>query len=369
MSISRLALTLAALLCTQSLQAQRQPAASKAVPAAQTMTAAQLITLMDQVVQALLANDASRLPLAEGFRYTENGQQLDIGDGLWRTLSAYAGQDPRIAPASASLKYRLNVVDAANGEIVAYRAIDESGTGGILIIRLKAVGGKINELEAIPVRHEYSGPRGGTVTLLQARMMQMFNPALLGAVDPIFATAAPTNRASLIAATNAYFDGQEASRSAGISFDVACARRDNGHQVTGVASSPPLDAKKPAYKPWALGCSAQVDSGLYRYIEQVRDRRFVVDASRGVVVAIDLMDVPGTVHSIDVPAVGKVSYPGAEAGASSINVGQQFNDFGGANLKVPSTMLAVHLFKVRAGKIVRIETFYRPAPYGLRSGW
>ena len=90
-----------------------------------------------------------------------------------------------------------------------------------------------------------------------------------------------------------------------------------------------------------MSCAEQIDSGLFRYIEKVRDRRFVIDTERGLVSAIDIMDVPGTVLS----------------------------DVGSANLRVPQSMLSVHLLKIRNGKIVRLETFSRGAPYGLLSGW
>src|SRR6516162_7123425 len=46
--------------------------------------------LVEQVLQAMLAHDASRLPLAKGVRYSENGQFLEIGDGLWGTASKIA---------------------------------------------------------------------------------------------------------------------------------------------------------------------------------------------------------------------------------------------------------------------------------------
>jgi hypothetical protein len=36
----------------------------------------------------LVAHDPSRLPLAPGAKFTENGQRLELGDGLWNTISA-----------------------------------------------------------------------------------------------------------------------------------------------------------------------------------------------------------------------------------------------------------------------------------------
>jgi hypothetical protein len=347
--------------------------ASAAAPLTATAIApldrAGLVHLANVAVQALLANDASRLPLADDFRYTENGQALDIGDGLWGTLSAYAGQDPALVPAAADLHYRADIVDPAAGEIVAYRGIDENGTKGVLALRIKAAAGKITEMEAIAFRHEYVGPRSGTVTLFQPRLLQPFEPASLGSLEPLLGGNAPAERDRLIAAANAYFDGQVAGRSARVPIDPGCVRRDNGHLSTGAADSQPLDPKVPAFKPWALGCAAQIDSGLYGYVEAVRERRFVVDAERGLVAAFDVWDVPGTKPSFKVKGVGTVAYPGPRAGAGKTEAQQQFTATGGANLFFPSSALATHLFKIEGGRIVRIEALARGTPYGFLSGW
>jgi len=366
---THLALPLIAVLLGLGHEAMAQaPAAAPAVSSA-PLDRAGLIRLADQSVQALLVNDPSRLPLADNFRYTENGQTLDLGDGLWATMSAYAGQDPALVPAAADLKYRYDVVDPSAGEIVAYRGIDENGTSGVLALRLKVAAGKIAEMEAIAFRHEYVGPRSGTVTLFQPRLLQPFEPKTIGAIDPVFTASAPADKAALIAAANAYFDGQVAGNSRRIPLDPACVRRDNGHLSTGAADSRPLDPKVPAFKPWALGCAAQIDSGFYQYVEGVRERRFVVDAESGVVAALDVWDVPGTKLSFEAKGAGTVAYPGPRAGASEADVKQQFAENGGANLIIPSSALATHLFKISDGKIVRVETLARGAPYSFLSGW
>ena len=43
---------------------------------------------VDQYLAALTAHDPARLPLIAGAKFTENGQQLHLGDGLWNTISA-----------------------------------------------------------------------------------------------------------------------------------------------------------------------------------------------------------------------------------------------------------------------------------------
>src|SRR5262245_6272384 len=50
-----------------------------------------LIGFLDRYVDALVARDPSRLPLARTVKFTENGQRLDLGDGLWHTVTGKGG--------------------------------------------------------------------------------------------------------------------------------------------------------------------------------------------------------------------------------------------------------------------------------------
>jgi hypothetical protein len=41
--------------------------------------------VMDQYVAALVAHDPKRLPLSADVMYTDNDQQMAVGDGFWKT--------------------------------------------------------------------------------------------------------------------------------------------------------------------------------------------------------------------------------------------------------------------------------------------
>ena len=41
----------------------------------------------NQYMEALVAHDPSRAPLAKNVKFTENGQELAVGDALWATAS------------------------------------------------------------------------------------------------------------------------------------------------------------------------------------------------------------------------------------------------------------------------------------------
>jgi hypothetical protein len=46
-----------------------------------------LIHLLDRYVEALVVHDPARLPMSPRTRFTENGQQLSLGEGLWGTAT------------------------------------------------------------------------------------------------------------------------------------------------------------------------------------------------------------------------------------------------------------------------------------------
>ena len=302
------------------------------------------------VLQAMMDHDPRHAPLAADVRYTENGQALKPGDGLWGTATAIAMAGDGLASLGRNPAYRLYVADIASGQVGYVGAINENGTPGMLVLRVKVVAGKVTDLEALVVREETVGPRGGTISLFAPQLLSPFDPKGFASVDPSLTTddgGAP--RAALLDAVNRYLEGMQAGAAAGSPLDPACVRRDNGRQTTGNAAAAPLDPGAPGFKPFALGCAAQLDSGLFRYLSKVRGRRVLAaDEGRGLVLAVALVDHAGAATSIQTSA-GAVALP--------------------ANLITPSTDLTALLFKVRNGRIVRIETLARPVPFGMASGW
>ena len=326
--------------------------------------------LADQFVQAMAVNDGSRLPLGTSFRYTENGQRLEPGDGMWGTLSAYAGQDTALSPAATKLPYRLTLFDPAKGEVVRLVETDENSTRGLTVLRLKLdAEGKLGEAEVLPVREEFAGNRGGTVTLLQPLLLVTMDGEKLEAADPLLSRreATSSSPAELQAAADAYLDAMQGGKGGAAPIAEDCLRRDNGVRTTGNSASDPLDPAKPAFKPFALSCQAQLDSGFYSNVARIRDRRYVVDAARGLVLVLTQMDLPGTWLTFKAPKVGTVAYPGPRGTDPALD-GQFANRFS-ANMIAPVSMNAALLFKVVEGKIARIDAFYRGAPLGIKSGW
>jgi len=256
-----------------------------------------------QVLEAMLAHDASQLKLAKGARYSENGQFLAFDDGLWGTAGKIA------LPGSG--EYAASFADVASGMAGYWGLTNEHGTPGVLALRVKVVGGRIAEIEAIDVREEAVGPRGGTVTLMRPPLPAEWKASSLGALDPVF-----LEKGSAVPAGLSLFalDG-----AAGGKFADGCVRRDNTVRANG-------------------GCAAA--NGLYNHATSVRDPRVLVsDPERGVVMAVAMIDNPGT---------------------GSTGPAQQLS---------PSTYMVPELVKVEGGAVSRVEGFVKWMPLGYTSGW
>lgn len=349
---------------------RRQPSGGRPATAGTSAAA-----LLPGVLAALRDHDASALPLAPTARYTENGQHLAIGDGLWRTVSGYAGGGTVLSGAQAPAS-RVELGSADGAQAAWFGGIVEHTTPGMLVLWVRVADGRITEIEAVALRQEETGERSGTVTLFQPRQLTPFDPAPFAEPDPeLLAAVPPAQRvtaSAAVAAVERYFDGIECDDSGAIPFAPGCRRRDSGHATSDNADAVPLDPDQPAYRPFALGCAELIDSGFFTRVTRVRDRRHLVDEARGLVLSVAAFDVAGRVKTIDVPGVGPVALPGLSTPAGE--GAQQADDvlFGAraaANLVTPATELTAVLTKIRDGRITRLESLCRGGPFGMRTGW
>ncbi|HTC51424.1 MAG TPA: nuclear transport factor 2 family protein [Steroidobacteraceae bacterium] len=288
---------------------------------------------VDRYFDALLAHDPSRVPLAADVRYTEDGQQLAIGDGLWRTMHAKG-------------HYRLFVTDPPAGEVAFFGTIEEDnrdpakGTEVLMALRLRVRDGKITQIEELMARDE--------------------KPALAmdgKTVDPIYLATVPpaerVSRAQLIATANKYFTGMQQNDGKGdYPFADDCNRLENGMQTTNAPTPPGQTRPDPATSSnysaqWS--CMEQFKSGLLHFVSRIRDRRYVaVDEERGIVFAFGFFD-----------------HEGGDTRHFTTPDGRQIV----AGPVQPWTWEIAELFKVQGGKIHRIQAVLQRSPYGMNSGW
>jgi len=285
-----------------------------------------LNSFVDRYLEALVAHEPSRLPLARGIKFTENGQQLELGDGLWKTISARGA-------------YSLYADDPHTGQVGFFGTIQENGTPAILAVRLKVEGGVISEIETLVARGDSGGAQGerGARELEKAAGP---NPVFLSAVPP----GQRATREDLIRTANKYFSGLERNDGKGdYPFTDDCNRIENGVPGTNHPSPDP-----PRFDISALGCKAQFESGFFSFVTRIRDRRFVVvDEERGLVLAFVFFDHAGTGH------------PRPGPGGTMMSGGP----------KRPFTWEIAELFKLENRKIRQIEAVIEQCPYGMGSGW
>ena len=295
----------------------------------------------DQVLAAMVAHDASKLPLAPGVRYTENGQALALNDGFWNTASGRG-------------KYSHYFLDPRTDQAGFMGVVKENGDDVIMGLRIALQGRQISEIEAVMGRSGLgtAGPNGAK------------NLEALGKPDDIwFRDIPPAERASredIIRVSNMYFTGLQNNDGKGdySFFADDCYRLENGIQTTSgphpapprppPAAGAPTPPARPGPNMSALGCKQGFATGFFRIVTRIRDRRFpLVDEDKGVAFSFAFFDHAGNVHDFPL-SDGTISAGG---------------------IKAPFTWEIAEAFRVEKGKIKTVEAVLNNAPYGLKGGW
>ncbi|MCB2066694.1 MAG: hypothetical protein KDE15_08660 [Erythrobacter sp.] len=312
--------------------------------------------LADRFERALVAGDYRDLPLTEDFTYTENGARLDPWDGMWRTLTAVEG-----AVDHPELDYRLAM--EWQDKVVRVVEFDENTVHGVMAYLLQVRDGQIASVDVLPIREEFGGDRGGTLTLLQPMLPFTMDGELVGAIDPTLTSPAQFGGAEAEARMAAYL-GDPGSDPGLVTFSPDCIRRDNGRQSTGVADSPLLDPAVPGFRPYALSCEEQFRSGFFSNLTLDGYNGFGSE-ELGLLVVFARLDQSGTQLSFTTPDGTQIAYPGPRGAVQGANTGEQFDGRILSNMITPMSVNGVYIFKFDAdGAISRIEAFYRGAPLG-----
>ena len=274
---------------------------------------------LDQLIAAMVAHDASGLPLARDVKYTENGQLLKIGDGFWGTASSLP-------------TYKIYADDPQAGQAMFMGVLKENGAPVIFCVRLKIELHRITEIEAIIARKE-----AGSI----ARPENLVTP------NPIFSeTVPPTQRRSrqnMIAIANSYFNAIEKGHASYVPFDSNCNRIESGVQTTNNTAL----ATQPG-SVLGLGCADQIKTRNFQPDTLIRDRRFaVIDEERGLVFVLGFFDHDATLRSYQL--------------ADGRTVKQ--------TRTAPWTWEIAEMFKIQDGKITRVEALVNTGIYGMKAGW
>lgn len=293
---------------------------------------------VDDYLNAVIDNAPERLPLSENVRFTEDGQRLQIGDGLWHTMKGKG-------------HYRLFVTDVDAGQVAFIGTIHEDHrdpnnySPSLIALRLKVRNGEITEIEQIVVRDPDNQGRAAK----RVEALGRPHPVLLETVPP----EERMSRKDLIEIADKYFAGMQKNDGKGdYPFTDDCNRIENGTQTTNMPTPQGQTRPDPATASgysgqW--GCREQFESGMLYFVTRIRDRRYVaVDQERGLVYAFAFFDHTGGETRNFVTPTGRKMTAGPVQ---------------------PWTWQIAEIFKIENGKIRQIEAILQRSPYGMLSGW
>jgi hypothetical protein len=272
-------------------------------------------------LDALEVRDPSRLRWAGEAKFTENNVRLEIGDGLWNTISA------------RRRTYGLKAADPAADQVSWFGIVEEHGVPAIMALRLRITGDRIAEAETIVCRKVDLSPFPGIDTYLSPR------PLMLADVPE----AQRRPRDEMIRIANGYFDTLQLNDGTlHTEFTDDCERIENGVQTTNNL------AAFGDYPIAGLGCAEQFRKGHFRFDDRLRDRRFpLVDEAKGLVLAGGFIDHTGRLVDLTWTDGTK---------ARSV-------------FHYPHSFVLLELFKIVDGRIAGVEAVFVTVPYNMISAW
>jgi hypothetical protein len=292
-----------------------------------------LQNMVDQYIAAMVKHDPAGLPLAPGYKYTENTAAIPIGDGLW------------VGASEAPTTFKIYVLDPISQQAGLFCVMKEFDKPLILALRLKIEDGKIAEIEHVIARNV----RDSSIPNLTTP-----RPGLLETVPP----AERVPRDEMVRIANSYFEAIEHSDGSLAPFADDCVRRENGMQTTSNTelthdpSDPPGSPIDPLHAQIRMkGCRDNINTRALSYITKIQPRRLVIiDEEKGLVLGFPMFVHRGNVRSIKIVGVpGLDTLPMKGLGTSDLEAGE--------------------MFKIRGGKIHEIEAMGFILPYGSKTGW
>ena len=285
--------------------------------------------VIDKFLAAMIAHNPKAAQLSDNVRYTEMGQQVPVGLGLWTTLTALGN-------------YQHYMSDPETGQAAYIGTVKEDANIMVLALRLGIRLGKITEAEIVYYR------RGGGPAFNDAGIDKIEQA---GKPDAAWFDAIPANemltRPEMIEIANKYFDHLQGDDGGKIfPFTNDCDRIENGAQTT---NNPTTSVGGGGFNNAALSCKGQFEIGYFAAIAaNIGDRRFVfADPATGVVFCF-------------------VAFNNKGVKAVTLTDGRVIQMGGFAR---PNTLLLAEVFKIQHGAIRRIWVVGNGVPYRTPTGW
>jgi hypothetical protein len=287
-----------------------------------------LQAVADGYLKALVAHDPKLLTLDEHVRFTENGQELQLGDGFWNTASG-VGAAQQFYP------------DPLTQQITFVGTMREFDNLVLMGMRLKVRDRRISEVETLFYR-KGAGPEWSDAGVDATNSR--------GAADSAWLVPVPATqragREQLIGVAMSWLNGlvhYDAKTPPALAED--CIRYENGARVSG---NPRLLIGDSHFNLAALSCRLQLQSGYFASISRIHHRRVVaVDPDLGTVVLWANLD---------------------QAGARALHLADG-HTLAARALTQPQSTEALVVLRIEGGSLRRIQMLTLGVPYHMSPGW
>jgi len=318
--------------CTKAPETTQQSAAPEKIV---QLDREALVTLMKNYLDALVKHDPKAVPFAEKVKFVESTAEIPVGEGLWITATGGPSE------------FQIYAADPVSQQTACLVMMKETNKDIFLGARLKLENGKVTEAEHLVIRDSL---KGGLPNLQKPR------PALLEDLAP----EDRTPREEMLKAGAAYYDALTGEDGKLAPFADDCERRENGMTTAGTReklAALPIENPDPELKKmmetmskFPRTCEGQISTGSFAYITDIKNRRVLIaDEQKGLVVGFSMF-----YHRSDLKTTQVKGVPGIT----------EMPSFQGT-FNLP----AMHIYKVKKGKIYEIEAIGFTLPYGTRSGW
>lgn len=176
-----------------------------------------LKSTVDNYFKALAAHDPKTVAIAKKVKFTEDGIELKVGEGFWKTAGA--------------VEFSRSALDSETCGTVTQALVEENGRTIIVGVRLKLDDKKqISEIEHIIAREQEFAFRPEGVLL----------PEYVNWETPLPKTER-SSRAAMVAGANDYFDMFVKDADVNSPFSSTCHRWENGTHTTRNGNCSPRD--------------------------------------------------------------------------------------------------------------------------------
>ncbi len=311
---------------------------------------------MGAYVAAMVKHDPSGLKLAPGFKASENQQPLTLGQGVWQSIDKVLSQ-PQF------------VTDADSGEIGYVGVIQDAGKPAFLGIRLKVENGAIAEAETLVTQEGEGGPAFEPQGFIYREAPYLRDVP----------KAVRSSREQLLKTANTYWDVSTSSHNAAlIPYTVDCWHFENGMNTDWERFFMANELDKlgrPEYQPqafdgriWTCAREAYLSTTSWK---AARDRHFIVDQERGLVLNLILVDTiapPRTGAGPRPPAGGEAAALDPIAGPGPAPLGM--SALGMSKVMGQSyTTQHFEVMRIVGGKIAREQDVMRILPLNTASSF